>query len=231
MRQSRRPWEQQSENFNPWLSYTDLISGSLLIFSLVAFLLLVYTVLKHKDQNQINHINHNKDQKQINHNDVPPIIVIPDNEAFRFPTGSANLSRPLQQYIREGLVQSILFNRYRYNVDTIEIIGHTDGQPNRENNSNLDLMLEESVAVNALDRLIPGSNVDLGLMRALAIINELRKLQAENPELRGLNFRAYSAGQLYLHDGTFSSPNRKSDSSRRRIEVRFTRTGAIQLVE
>ncbi|MCS6783501.1 MAG: hypothetical protein NZ482_10085, partial [Gloeomargarita sp. SKYG98] len=186
-----------------------------LILSFINFLLLAFVFFSQKQGGQSPA------------EEVPPIILIPDNAAFRFPVGSAQLSQPLRKYIRERLAESVIANRYKYKIDTVEVIGHTDGQPNRSRVGNLDFRLEESAVTNRLDRLTPGSNTDLGLMRALAIANELRKIQAQRPELKGLNFRAYSAGQLYLPTGELSPPNRKDDPSRRRIEVRFTRLGRI----
>ena len=75
--------------------------------------------------------------------------------------------------------------------------------------------------------LKPGSNADLGLMRALSVIKVLQK----NPQLTGLEFRAYSAAQLTLPEGNFAPINRESDPNRRRIEIRFTRLGAVKNVE
>ncbi|MCS6782814.1 MAG: hypothetical protein NZ482_06505 [Gloeomargarita sp. SKYG98] len=218
MHRQRRRSLAQVEELNIWMSFTDLMSGSLLIFSLLLFLLVGSL---HQSRNNIGQQS----------DEVPPIIVIPDNEAFRFPVGSAELSSALRQYIWEDLVEKIIANRRRFGIDTIEIIGHTDGQPNRGARSNLDMLLEVSAATNTLQRLTPGSNVDLGLMRALAIANELHKIQAQRPELeelKGLNFRAYSAGQLYLPTGEIAPPDRSNDSSRRRIEVRFTRLGRVE---
>lgn len=118
--------------------------------------------------------------------------------------------------------------RDEYAIDTVEIIGHTDGQPNQGSGSNLDTLLEQVVATNTLNRLTPGSNADLGLMRALAIANELRKAQAKQPKLAGLKFRAYSAGQLYWLNGQLAPVNRNPDVSRRRSEVRFTCMGSTE---
>lgn len=124
----------------------------------------------------------------------------------------------------------VMDTREKYGIDTVEIIGHTDGQPNQGSTSNLDMLLEEAAATNTftLNRLTPGSNADLGLMGALAIANELRKGQAKQPKLAGLQFRAYSAGQLYLPNGELAPLGRKPDPSRRRIEVRFTRRGRTE---
>ena len=53
-------------------------------------------------------------------------------------------------------------------------------------------------------------------MRALAVVQELQKTGLQNIE-----FRAYSAAQLYLPSGNLAPVNRKPDETRRRIEIRF----------
>ncbi|URR35527.1 hypothetical protein NBE99_12985 [Thermosynechococcus sp. HN-54] len=220
MRRLRRPWPQDSEDFNPWMSYTDLMSSSLLILSLITFFMLIFIIFNQKQINEL--------RKQKSVQGPPPILFIPDNDKFRFPAGSAQLSDPFRKYIWVELTSMVIDTRQKYGIDTVEIIGHTDGQPNQGGGSNLDILLEEAAATNTLYRLTPGSNADLGLMRALAIANELRKAQAKEPKLAGLRFRAYSAGQLYLANGQLAPPNRNPDVSRRRIEVRFTRTGKTE---
>jgi hypothetical protein len=40
--------------------------------------------------------------------------------------------------------------------------------------------------------LVPGSNTDLGLMRALAVVQEIES----TGKLKNVKFRAFSAGQL-----------------------------------
>ncbi len=220
MRPSRQPLPNESEDFNPWISYTDLMSGSLLILSLLTFFSLIFLTLSQKQIHQL--------RGELQHRGTPPIIFIPDEGKFRFPTGSAQLSAAFRTYIRQELAKMAANNRKAYGIDTIEIIGHTDGQPNQGRSSNLDFFLEQAVATNALGRLTPGSNADLGLLRALAIANELRSLQKTQPALQGLYFRAYSAGQLYRPDGNFAAPNRNPDASRRRIEVRFTRMPKVE---
>ena len=106
----------------------------------------------------------------------------------------------------------------------VQVIGHTDGQKNnRFQVSNLDNLLEEVARVNNninISNLTPSSNADLGLMRALAVVQKMQK-NSRLQEL-GLQFRAYSAAQLYNSTGDYAEVNRNPDQSRRRIEVRFT---------
>ena len=105
-------------------------------------------------------------------------------------------------------------------IDFIQVIGHTDGE-GINLKSNLDKTLEIVAQGKVpVSKLIPGSNADLGLMRALAVVQELQQTGLQNVE-----FRAYSAAQLYLASGNLAPVNRKPDETRRRIEIRLIPPG------
>lgn len=151
----------------------------------------------------------------------PPVIVLRDSAARRFESGSAEISAGLNEFIEEELVRQIKSFAEDYEGYVVEVIGHTDGQITGGGYSNLDPSLEQVTRDNApVSSLVPGSNADLGLMRALAVVEKLQ----ENEELQPLNltFKAYSAAQLYDASGDYAASNRSSDPSRRRIEIRFT---------
>lgn len=151
----------------------------------------------------------------------PPVIVVRDSETRRFGSGSAEVNPGLQQFIAQDLVKQIKTLAKDYPGYIIEVIGHTDGESNSGSFSNLDQNLEQVIANNqSVNVLTPGSNADLGLMRALAVLQQLQN----NPELQplGLIFKAYSAAQLYDSNGNYALENQSNDASRRRIEIRFT---------
>lgn len=151
----------------------------------------------------------------------PPVIVIRDSQARRFESGSAEISGDLKGFIEGDLIKQIEDFAKEYKGYVVEVIGHTDGQVNKGSGSNLDTQLEQVAQGNeSVNTLTPGSNADLGLMRALAVVKQLQ----ENPRLQelGLTFRPYSAAQLYNPGGDFAGANRNPEQSRRRIEVRFT---------
>ncbi|MCT7958720.1 hypothetical protein [Laspinema palackyanum] len=157
---------------------------------------------------------------------APPIIVIRDTGAYQFSSGSAQLPDALETYVRNQLVPQIEANAAAYNINVIEIIGHTDGQPNNASSSNLDRSLPQVAAgTTPVNQLVPGSNADLGLMRALAVVQILQTIQGTEGKLQGLQFRPYSAAQLVSPTGNFGNVNPNPDESRRRIEIRFTRLG------
>jgi flagellar motor protein MotB len=160
----------------------------------------------------------------------PPNIVITAAEGYDFPSGSAELPRSLETYISMDLASKVDENIKEYDVDTVVVIGHTDGQAVNSSNSNLDGLVESVAAGSkSVNELSAGSNADLGLMRALAVVRKLQDIQKRGGRFKGLDprkgFRAYSAGQLILKNGEFAQPNPNPDKERRRIEIRFTKSG------
>lgn len=152
---------------------------------------------------------------------VSPIIIDENSGKFQFPSGSAELTPRLKQYIINDIIPAINKIIKEREIDFIQVIGHTDGQINSQF-SNLDRHLENVANGQQLVKtLTPGSNVDLGLMRALSVVQELEK----NTNFQNVQFRAYSAAQLYLPSGQISPVNRNSDQTRRRIEIRFIPPG------
>lgn len=161
---------------------------------------------------------------------APPVVVIQDSGEYQFDSGSANLPQGLRRYIETDLVDKIEQITANRNVYIVEIIGHTDGQVNFRAPSNLDQVLEDvALGKKPVNNLNPGSNADLGLMRALEVVKQLQAAQKKG-RLKGLEFRAYSAAQLILPSGKFASANRNPDRNRRRIEIRFSPLGKAETV-
>lgn len=159
-------------------------------------------------------------------NEFPPNIIIEGAGKYAFPSGSGGLTKNLKNFIATDLAKKIEDNFNQYDIDTVVVIGHTDGQSVGNRVSNLDKTLEKSATGNLpISNLTPGSNADLGLIRALAVVKELQRIFSDNDSLDvQKSFRAYSAGQLTLPNGRFAQPNPKPDAQRRRIEIRFTKT-------
>ena len=161
---------------------------------------------------------------------APPVVVIQDSGGYQFDSGSASLPEELKDYITMDLVDRIERISQQRNLYVVEIIGHTDGQVNF-GNGNLDRQLEEvAQGKQPIDSLKPGSNADLGLMRALEVVKQLQAVQEQTGRLRGVQFRPYSAAQLQLPTGDFSPPNRDPDANRRRIEIRFSPLGKAETI-
>lgn len=206
----RRQGNDYHEELNISTAFTDLMSNAFMILLLFLLLFIMRSFI----------------------NQTPPIILIPDDPKHRFDSGSAIINPSFYNYIATKIFPEIERASKQYNIDVIEVIGHTDGQPNGNIASNLDLNLE-NVARGGLEleKLQAGSNADLGLMRALAVVQQLRNIQVKDKKLPGLSFRAYSAAQLILPSGEFAPVVRESDQNRRRIEIRFTRLGEERTVK
>ena len=203
-----------NEDLNIWPAFTDLMSNAFMILILLLSLALVKSLISNASSETKTPIG------------APPILVIEDKGAYRFASGSAEIPQPMSTYIWSKIVPEIERKTKEYRINVVEVIGHTDGQANGSKNSNLDLNLEKvASAKEPVSSLHSGSNADLGLMRALAVVRVLRDIQTKNGKMKKIKFRAYSAAQLILPNGDFASLNRNPDATRRRIEIRFTRPG------
>lgn len=171
-------------------------------------------------------------------NKPPNIQITEQKEEYRFAPGSSVMGPDFVEGLNQNefarLAGEIVDRQEegRVKVDTLEIIGHTDGMPIKRA-GNLDQNLPEILVGTRSDisSLKPGSNNDLGLLRALAVrIQWERYIEThEHREiLQKVKIRCYSAGQTILpHAGAnpIADDFRKPDSSARRIEMRLTRLG------
>ena len=210
MTRSLRNHSDSSEDLNVWPVFTDLLANAFLILTTFLVIILLLPLLKGDD----------KIKKQ----GPPPIITLSESDAFRFASGSAVLSPTFQSNLQKTLIPEIEKRINEYDIDIVELIGHTDGQPNSTGGGNLDFSINRSPA----SQLRPGSNADLGLMRALAVVQYLQQVQQKEGKFPGLQFRAYSAGPLLLPNGQPAPATNTNQPERRRIEVRFTRLGQQQ---
>ena len=165
-------------------------------------------------------------------NDKPPIITVASDVLF--PSGGVTVSETASDSLRVGAFNEIATEILERNandqqlVDTLEIIGHTDGVPMKGARGNLDTGLPAVLAGTvAIDGLKPGSNNDLGLLRALAVKRAWQQFvlsprpERERTLLEAVALRTYSAGQTVPFD-----PDGPVDDERsRRIELRLTKLG------
>ena len=190
---------QHDEELNIFQAFTDLMSNA---FMIISFLLLI---------SLLQSISMAKKLKS-----AEPIIIDEKSGNFKFPSGSAELTPDLQKYIQIAILPEIKKATEKGNIDFIQIIGHTDSQ-GISNSSNLDGKLTSAATGNEkITALKAGSNTDLGLMRAVAVVQFLN-----TKKLGKVNFRAYSAGQLYMPSGELAKIDRGANDTRRRIEIRF----------
>ena len=161
-------------------------------------------------------------------NDKPPIIELDEgNPIFRFTPGSASLNARFSQELKEETFPNLLKTLKKFpKVDTIEIIGHTDGV-SVSRKGTMDTYLPDILhRGSSLDRLRPGSNADLGLMRALAIRDEWNKwVRNRLASWQKPSVRCYSAAQTIPANGNAGIELLKkkgNDPASRRIEIRVT---------
>jgi hypothetical protein len=172
--------------------------------------------------------------------DKPPNIQFSesekDKETYRFDSGSSVMNpdfiKGLCQNEFAKLAGEIIGREEegRVKVDTLEIIGHTDGAP-LSSDGNLDQKLPDVLAgpLAKISSLKPGSNNDLGLLRALAVREQWEHFIDSHEQvdiLRKIQIRCYSAGQTILPFAR-AEPDagdfRRPDARARRIEMRLTR--------
>ncbi|HEY1121040.1 MAG TPA: hypothetical protein VGE67_05550, partial [Haloferula sp.] len=144
-------------------------------------------------------------------NDKPPIIRIDEQrEDYRFESGSSVIGQTFAEGMRANefprLAKEIIDRQQegRVKVDTLEIIGHTDGAA-LSGPGNLDQKLPDLLGDTAstFESLHAGSNNDLGLLRALAVRQQWIDFTKGHPRevlLRSVAIRCYSAGQTILPD-------------------------------
>lgn len=157
--------------------------------------------------------------------DLPPIITLKEREGFLFETGSAVLGPAFADRLTGETAARLRSLVDRYDVDVIEVVGHTDERPVARNTiSNLDGALIDVVrGGGTVEALVPADNAGLGLARAVAVARVL----AADPRLAGLDVLPLSAGPLVGTDGRLIEGATFADvAERRRIEIRLRRSGA-----
>jgi outer membrane protein OmpA-like peptidoglycan-associated protein len=196
---SRRFDRHQDEELNIFQAFTDLMSNAFMIISFLLLISLLQSISIAKKLES-----------------ASPIIIDEKSGNFKFPSGSAELTPALQKYIQNTILPEIKKATEKGNIDFIQIIGHTDSQ-GISNSSNLDgKITSAATGTEKINALKAGSNTDLGLMRAVAVVQFLN-----TKKLGKVKFRAYSAGQLYLPSGELAKIDLGADDTRRRIEIRF----------
>jgi len=187
----------------PWLAYTDLLSSTLMIVTLA---LVVSALAKFVNQK-------------------PPIIRLSDEANFRFATGSYSLSLKFKNQLTNEKLPEIERTIRCYGIDTVELIGHTDFAPN-SGSSNLDSFQGDKNLILS-GKALGGSNADLGLLRALSVERFLEsRLRSSFPKIAYFSYSASS----YVDPGLATSTSASNSQSKRRIEIRFTRSDKTSMI-
>jgi flagellar motor protein MotB len=158
----------------------------------------------------------------------PPIIRMSEADGYYFKTRSAELSPSFRVALMTETPIEILQYIKKYDVDVIEVVGHTDERPiGARQYSNLDRDLT-SVLQNTEDvaSLIPADNAGLGLARAVSVVSVLR----QSPLLAAYKMIPLSGAQLVNTDETLALDGSPQDIlQRRRIEIRLRKSVAPDL--
>jgi hypothetical protein len=122
----------------------------------------------------------------------------------------------------DGRPGKILALMKEFDVDVIEVVGHTDEQPIGLKQSNLDRELTSVLRNNAeVSRLTPADNAGLGLSRAVAVASVL----LTDSSLAPYKVIPLSGAQLIKNDETLATDNiPANDRERRRIEIRLRKS-------
>jgi flagellar motor protein MotB len=153
----------------------------------------------------------------------PPIIRMSEADGYFFKSGSAELSPGFQEALLTRTPGEILNYIRKYDVDIIEVVGHTDERPiGIRQPSNLDRELLPVLKSEAgVVSLVPADNAGLGLARAVAVVSVLR----QSPLLAGYKLIPLSGAQLVNTDETLAiSPSPGDIQQRRRIEIRLRKS-------
>lgn len=158
------------------------------------------------------------------------IFTLSENEKdFKFDTASAQIKPEFKEGLITRVFPKIREKSEAHGCDVLMIIGHTDeSQFAASEASNLDDYLTAVNFTENLHQLEPGSNTDLGMVRALSVAIFMRQHADQFPAVK--YFLPYSAGQLILPDRSLSTsvlgPKLRGvpEDSRRRIELQLTKS-------
>lgn len=156
----------------------------------------------------------------------PPNIKLSEAAGYHFKSGSAELSERFRSDLAGPISAQIVELIRQYDVDVIEVVGHTDEQPVGTRQSNLDRDLL-AVLRNSADiaSVMPADNAGLGLARAVSVVSVLLK----NRSLAGYKLLPLSGAQLINNDETLAISGTPGDVlERRRIEIRLRKSTPYQ---
>ncbi|WP_445216979.1 hypothetical protein ACKWRH_33345 [Bradyrhizobium sp. Pa8] len=158
----------------------------------------------------------------------PPIITLSDAAGYSFKSGSAELSQKLMDALTGKTPEEILAYIKKYDVDVIEVVGHTDEQPLGVRPTNLDRDLPSVLkGTSSISTLVPADNAGLGLARAASVVSVLRQSQLLAP----YKLLPLSGAQLVNTDETLAIEGApRDDPQRRRIEIRLRKSVPREIV-
>ena len=150
----------------------------------------------------------------------PPIISLSEADGYFFESGSAEISQSFRANLTAKVVPTLLKTIQQYDVNVVEVIGHTDEQQLNVRGSDLDTTLIPFLDRSATTvRITPADNAGLGLARAASVV----RILSADKRLQALSIRILplSGGQLIEIGDKLSKGLSPGDrKERRRIEIR-----------
>jgi flagellar motor protein MotB len=158
--------------------------------------------------------------------DWPPIIRLSEADHYYFQLGKAEISPEFRDQLIATIIPRLLELIGEYDVNVIEVIGHTDEVPVTSLASNLDAKLIDALRGNAYpDELTFSDNAGLAMARASAVARVL----IEDERLALYRVLPMSGAQVITTDERLAQGNSRHETAeRRRIEIRLRRTSQVQ---
>ena len=157
----------------------------------------------------------------------PPMIRLSEADGYFFPLGKAELSSKFETDLRTKIIPKLLEITSQYDVDVIEVIGHTDQVPMNGQPSTLDDDLRGALLGTVrVDELVSGDNAGLGIARAVAVA----KVLLNDSHFKNIRILPLSGAQLTTVDEWPDTDPKGAASvkERRRIEIRLRRHTVAQ---
>ena len=153
----------------------------------------------------------------------PPFLSLSEAGGYYFDSGKATLRPEFERNLRSQVIPTLSKYVADYDVDVIEVIGHTDEVP-MSGESNLDgSLIQASVGRVPIGSLRSTDNSGLAMARAVAVAQQLRG----DARLRNVTILPLSGAQMIVPvDKNADGSARGSDQRRRRIEIRLRKSTA-----
>jgi flagellar motor protein MotB len=151
----------------------------------------------------------------------PPFFSLSEAGGYYFDSGKATLRPEFEKNLRAKVIPRLKESVDDYDVDVIEVIGHTDEVP-MSGQSNLDTnLIAASVNKAPISGLRSTDNAGLAMARAVAVVRLLRA----DKRLAGVTILPLSGAQMIVPvDRMADGTARGDDQQRRRIEIRLRKS-------
>lgn len=155
----------------------------------------------------------------------PPFFSLSEAGGYYFESGKATLRPEFEQNLRATIIPLLVRNIRDYEVNVVEVIGHTDEVP-MVGFSNLDRrLIDGSAGRFPIAGLTSNDNAGLAIARAVAVVRILRA----DPRLADVTILPLSGAQMIVPpDRVADGTARGDDQRRRRIEIRLRRSSQQQ---